>query len=96
MTQKILTQHPAGKQGVNIDRAKYNAVKAAIIDALEEQGEATFTGLGEVVEAQLTGNFDGSISWYYTSVKLDLEARGVLERVPGSRPQRIRLTEREP
>lgn len=32
----------------------------------------------------------GSVSWYTTTVKLDLEARGELERVPGSRPQRLR------
>ena len=32
MTDKIMTLHPEGKQGVNIDKAKYDVIKAAIID----------------------------------------------------------------
>ncbi len=32
-----------------------------------------------------------SILWYVTAVQLDLEARGVLERVPESSPQKLRL-----
>ena len=92
MSEKILTLHPQGKQGVNIDKAKYDTMRNAIIEALSEQPELTFTELNSAVGAKLEGNFDGSIGWYYTTVKLDLEARGVIERVPGSRPQRLRLT----
>ena len=36
--------------------------------------------------------WDGSVSWYFTTVKLDLEARNILMRVPGTRPQQIRST----
>ncbi len=32
----------------------------------------------------------GSIGWYTTTVKLDLEARGLIERIEGSKPQRLR------
>jgi hypothetical protein len=32
----------------------------------------------------------GSIGWYTTCVKLDLEARGVIERIQGVSPQRLR------
>ncbi len=32
----------------------------------------------------------GSVSWYTTTVKLDMEVRGEIERLPGSRPKRIR------
>ena len=31
-----------------------------------------------------------SVGWYATTVKLDLEARGLIERVPDARPQRLR------
>ncbi len=53
----------------------------------------TFAELNQDVHAQLEASFDGSISWYVTTVKLDLEARKVIERVPGSRPQRLRMVE---
>ena len=32
----------------------------------------------------------GSASWYTTVVKLDLEARKLIERIPGETPQRVR------
>ncbi len=35
----------------------------------------------------------GERIWYTISVKLDLEARGVIERVPGRSPQVIRLVQ---
>lgn len=31
----------------------------------------------------------GSIAWYTTTVKLDLEVKGALRRVKGSSPQRL-------
>jgi hypothetical protein len=92
MTEKIMTLHPdPAKKGVNIDRAKYDRMKAAILDLLAGQEDATFGGMLTQVQAHLGETFDGSISWYYTTVKLDLEARGVIERVKGSGPQGIRL-----
>lgn len=66
-------------------------MRAAIVEALEENGLLTFTQLTEVVRTELADAFDGSINWYVTTVKLDLEARGIIERVPRSRPQQLRL-----
>jgi len=45
-----------------------------------------FAQLGE----NLRGKFSGSISWYAETVKLDLEARKVIERT-GSKPQKYRV-----
>lgn len=92
MDDKILTLHPQGKQGVAIGRAKYDAVRAAIVAALQEQNGMTFGELAEAVTQRLAGRFEGSISWYVTTVKLDLEARGMVARVPHTRPQRVVLT----
>ena len=89
-----MTLHPAGKQGVNIDRAKYAVIRQAILDSIASQGEAPFIGLDEAVAARLSVPFDGSIGWYTTTVKLDLEARGEIERVPGKSPQMLRLATR--
>ena len=91
MTEKrILTLHPQGKRGVNITRQKYNAMRAAIIDTLAA-GDMTHTDLVSGVEQRLAGGFDGSIKWYLETVKLDLEAREIIQRVPKTRPQLLRL-----
>ena len=90
MEEKILTQHPQGKQGVRISRAKYDAVRQAILDALAVQEPISYRDLGDAVAQHLEGSFEGSLGWYYTTVKLDLEARNEIERVPGARPQQLR------
>jgi hypothetical protein len=86
-----MTRHPEGKAGVNISRSKYDLIRFAIIDSLNEHGDLTFTQLGNVVKSRIEGDFEGSVSWYYTTVKLDLEARGEIERTGLGSPQRIRL-----
>lgn len=86
-----MTLHPEGKEGVSIDREKYESMKGAILSVLEREGQMTFVDLMKRVEEELNGNFDGSIAWYYTTVKLDLEARKLLRRVEGSKPQLVEL-----
>ncbi len=91
MSDRITTQHPAGQQGVNIDCDKYEQVREAIIDTLEHVEDIALHKLPPAVAKKLP-DFDGSISWYTTTIKLDLEARGLIERVPDSSPQRLRLS----
>ena len=91
MSEKILTLHPAGKAGVNIDKQKYDTVREAIILSLREHDTLSFGELTAEVRKRLEGTFAGSISWYVTTVKLDLEARGEIARVPKSSPQRLVL-----
>ena len=96
MDEKILTQHPnPKKRGVNIDRGKYDMIQKEIIKILSEQGEVGFKDLMGELNRNLHGLFEGSINWYFTTVKLDLEARGIIERIPNSRPQRLRLAGRD-
>jgi hypothetical protein len=91
--QRMLTRHPEGKQGVNISREKYEEMSAAILRSMRGKGEALLQAVREDVENELKGKFEGSVSWYFTTVKLDLEAWGILQRVPGKRPQRVKLKE---
>jgi hypothetical protein len=91
MDDRIETLHPAGKQGVNILRTKYDQIVNAINDAVAAKQPIGFEDLVEEVDRKVGADFDGSIPWYVTTVKLDLEARGVLERVPGRGPQRLRF-----
>jgi hypothetical protein len=90
MEDRILTQHPENKQGTRISRNKYEQMCTAIEQSLQEQNPLGFKALNEAVHQKLDGNFDGSIGWYFTTVKLDLEARGVVvcERKSGQ-PQMI-------
>jgi hypothetical protein len=96
MEPRIMTLHPEGKEGVNISKEKYELIRQAIVGSLEDSGELTFSELGSEVARRLEGKFQGSISWYYTTVKLDLEARNVIERIAKRSPQRIRLVAQRP
>jgi hypothetical protein len=91
MKDTIRTLHPDKKQGVNISREKYNIIHTAITAALRQNKEMPFMKLARAVEMDLHGKFDGSVTWYVTTVKLDMEARGEVKRVPNSRPQLVKL-----
>ncbi len=91
MKDLVKTLHPEKKQGVNISREKYDMIRKAIMSELRSNKEMTFTRLSRAVEKEVRGKFDGSVMWYVTTVKLDLEARGEVKRVPNSRPQLVRL-----
>jgi len=91
MKDTIRTLHPEKKQGVNISKEKYEIIRKAILSTLRAQKEISFRNLSHAVEKEVDGNFDGSVMWYVTTVKLDLEARGEVKRVPHSRPQLVKL-----
>ena len=82
MDEKILTLHPQGKKGVHIDRIKYEAMKKTVLQLLGKKG-LTHDELTRAATRTLKGKFDGSIPWYMEATKLDLEARKLIERVPG-------------
>ncbi len=86
-----MTLHPAGKTGVYIERQKYDVVREAILEAVRTNGTITFGDLAAEVRSKLEATFAGSISWYVTTVKLDLEARGEIVRLQKSGPQRLTL-----
>jgi len=88
--EKILTLRPDPKKsGRNIDKAKYDALKAAIRSLLVGQ-DLTQAELLAGLDSKLKGKFEGSIGWYGESVKLDLEARKLIYRT-GAKPQKYRL-----
>ena len=91
MKDTIHTLHPQKKQGVKISKEKYEIIRKAILCVLETQKEITFMNLSRAVEKEVNGNFEGSVTWYVTTVKLDLEARGQIKRVTNSRPQLVKL-----
>jgi hypothetical protein len=91
MKNPIRTLHPQKKQGVNISKDKYEVIRTAILATLRVHKEMPFMKLSRAVEKEVRGKFEGSVMWYVTTVKLDLEARGDVKRVPNSRPQIVKL-----
>ena len=87
--EQILTKHPLGKSGKNIDRGKYETLKKAILSALKNN-ELTHNELFERLNKTLKNKFSGNISWYGETVKLDLEARKLIHRT-STKPQKYRL-----
>jgi hypothetical protein len=90
--EKILSKHPSGKSGKNIDKQKYEMLKKAILSALRNK-ELTHTELFNKLNKSLKSKFSGNISWYGETVKLDLEARKIIERT-SSKPQKYRVKPR--
>jgi hypothetical protein len=90
--EKILTKHPLGKSGKNITKQKYETLKKAILSALRNK-ELSHTELFNKLNKSLKKSFSGNISWYGETVKLDLEARKIIERT-SSKPQKYRLKEK--
>ena len=81
------------KKRARINRAKYDIMHVAILKKLRSHGAMTFTQLGSLLEEQLQRDFEGSVMWYYTTVKLYMETCGEIYRVPNSKPQLIALHE---
>ena len=89
-SEYIQTLHPVkDKTNKKILLNKYETIKAHLIKIIS-QSEPTHTELMEALYNQLKDNFDGGIQWYGETVKLDLEAREIIERF-GKKPERYRL-----
>ncbi len=89
-TQRIQTLHPdPAKTNKRITVEKYELIKSFMLRILSDT-ELTHTELMEALYSQVKDNFEGGVQWYGETVKLDLEARNVIERT-NDKPQRYRL-----
>jgi hypothetical protein len=94
-TSRIKTRNVnQGADGLRIDKEKYEAFRTAILAVVPKDDDGIpFKDVPREVAKRVPKSMlpaGGSASWYTTVVKLDLEARRIIERVPGSRPQRLR------
>ena len=62
-----------------------------ILKEIKPEGEISYEELSNRAVDQLSSTFDGKVVWYVVSVKLDLEARNIIERMPKTSPHRLRL-----
>jgi hypothetical protein len=92
MDETILTRHPDTAQGgVQLTKRKYNMVRDAMLHALSSNKDMTLRELTKAVDRQLWGRFNASIPWYVKTIKLDLQARHVIEEVQVRHSRRLRL-----
>ncbi len=82
-----------GKKPTRIDRWKYDVLRKAILKVVPKRGEGVeFGKLAPLVKKELPKKQLaelGSVSWFTTTVKLDLEVRGEIYRIDGVSPQRL-------
>ena len=92
--EMFVALHPdPAKQGTRVTRTTYESYRAALLQVIPAEVDGVpFAALRELVLPHLPADLSKTTSpgWWTTTVKLDLEARGLIERVPGSKPQRLR------
>ena len=89
--EKFQTLHPQGKKGVNISKAKYDRIKAFILKTIKIHKQISYEKICDLALEEVQPTFEGKVIWYVVSVKLDLEARDLIERVPKTSPHELRL-----
>lgn len=90
-TERMPCLHPdPGKKGTRIERWNYELLHAALLEVipLSEEGMPfkELTARLEDVLSEENLQRVGSLMWYLVTVKLDMEARGEIERVPANHP----------
>ncbi len=89
--ETIQTLHPIpGKTNKLISLDKYTVIRENLLSILQNN-ELTHTELMEELYTRVKDTFEGGVQWYGETVKLDLEARGIIIRT-NDKPLRYRLT----
>lgn len=88
--EQIQTLHPqVGKTNKRISLEKYNILRKNILVILRKS-EPTNPELMKELYRLVKESFEGGLQWYGETVKLDLEARGIVKRA-GTKPETYRL-----
>lgn len=85
-----------GKKGVTrIPKWKFDCIRKAILEILQEN-EIQFVQLTDTIRNRLSSNElekMGSLGWHVATVKLELEVRGEIRRLPQKGKQIIEIVE---
>jgi hypothetical protein len=88
--ESIQTLHPVeGKTNKKIALDKYTFIRENLLAILSEF-ELTHPELMEELFSRVKDNFEGGVQWYGETVKLDLEARQMIERTK-TKPEKYKL-----
>lgn len=92
-TVEVSTPTP-GKRTWRVSKWKYDTVRTAILKVVPKNNTGVeFKALPTLVSKQLSPADRkklGSVEWYTTSVKLDMEVKKEIARIEGVVPQRLR------
>jgi molybdopterin-guanine dinucleotide biosynthesis protein A len=86
--EKIQLLHPS-KSAIKLEVFKYVLIKHFILRTLKNRGSISFSELKNMAEIELNHQIKGSISWNLIHVKMDLEARGIICRIPQKESNRV-------
>ena len=90
---RVLCRSPQAAGTTRIPSWKFECMRRALHEVLSAADEVPYKDLKALVETRISDEERaalGSLGWHLATVKLELEVRGELERVPGARPQRVR------
>lgn len=88
--EQIQTLHPQpGKTNKRISLEKYNTIKETLLSILQKKA-FTHTELMEELYSRVKDSFEGGVQWYGETVKLDLEARKIIERTE-TKPEKYQI-----
>ena len=82
------TENITGKSGANVTHEKYFAIREAMLEVLPTEGEGlTLDEMVKLIEPMVPKElFPKGVTWYTVTVKLDLEAKGLVKRLPNTSP----------
>ena len=94
--ERVVCETPTpGKKPTRIHKWKYDLLQRIILEIVAKGADGVeFRNLPGLIESRLSVEQRenlGSVSWYTVSVKLDMEVKGDIERVPRAKPQKLRL-----
>lgn len=98
MNHKVQLKHPDGKKAIAMPKERYDLLKPAVLKLLRSRESATFNEISAAIVEDFARRktvFKGSIPWHLEWVKLDLEARKFIKRVPGTSPQKYEIISQE-
>ncbi len=93
MVKTIFTKHPQkGRSGREISQEKYDIIRIALTETLALKSPLTHEELMRGIEQRLSKTpFPGDVRWYGETVKLDLEARKIIQRLKEGKKDRYQL-----
>jgi len=91
-SNRVVMENPnTGRNDGTIARSMYEPVREAILAAISDAGVLKLSELSDEVRRRTSNELwkNASVGWYTTTVKLDLQAKGLI--IKEGSPQTLRL-----